>query len=159
MATSVIIDNLINSKRYFLVFTDDEFSIVEKNWNKQDVLLVGLSTHPVFENKTRWSELRPLHYNFLIMKNLDQAWNIPESEWFNENNKTISSLHFLLKCLIKCLEIRSDAKIDVVRIQSYGENTVTINYNATITIESIKMPKVDPDPRARFTVVVDNTNA
>lgn len=156
MATTVLLDDHVQNKSFHLVFTDKEFVVIDTHWNDQDRLLVDLSDTVVFENRTRWSELSPMHYQLLITKNLSRLDALSDDEQMDENNETVKSLHFLITGLLKCLETNTGSNIDLMRIERIADDNITFTFSARVCLQignkSAKECRNNP-----FRIVVDNT--
>lgn len=157
MPTTVIIDFIPQDRRFFLLFTDKEFKRVDERWQHEEPLLRELSGNKLFEGKTRWSELRPTQFNFLLMKALHKVSALEVTEQQNEEHPVVHSLHFLIMALIRCIENSSETNVEVLRLKQYDVYTVSFEFNGAVTINLNQNENEDPAKCVKPKLVVDNT--
>lgn len=150
MALVVINDYVVN-QRYDLVFMNEDFDAVKSVWEDEDSLLHQLQHVPYFKDRFRWCDLDPSHFRFMIARNLSKAAQLPKSDKLDLDDPIIRSMNFLICCLIRSLELRSDSFIEVMKIIRIDERDITIEY------QSIMLPDTDPGGRGKLSVIVDNT--
>lgn len=149
--TAIIINDYPTDRRTQLVFTPDDFEIVENNWEETDRLLMGLREVDQFKGRERWCDLDPTHWRILILSNLVKAAALDEETSRDAGHPVIKSLHFLIAGLIVCLELRSESKIELMHINRVGNDEVAYDYAACLNMA------VDRLRPTSFRVVVDNT--
>jgi hypothetical protein len=152
MSTTVIVENLNTNNRVFLLFSDKEIKIAEKFWDTQDSTLLELKPNKLFENRTKWSELDPIHYKFLIISIMNILFSKNSSpKVLNDSNPVVQRLNFLICCFLKCLEIKCQSTIDLLKIKRYDDKNVSFEYQASIFLSAQDSKKTD------LKVIVDNT--
>jgi hypothetical protein len=154
--TTVIIDNHLINERRTIIFTDKEFKKVQELWNNTDPAIAELAQDgSIFENCSKWSDLRALHYKFLIAKNLITFDELPADQKNKEQNDTVRSLYFLLMALVRCLELRADTNVELVKVQRFSGSLINFEYSGSVALNVT--PVVKKKPTRNLTVIVDNT--
>jgi hypothetical protein len=153
MATTVFVDDYVNGERYYVTMGETELGRVEDNWDNQDRLLVDLSHTRFFDGKTRWSELRPVHYKVLILRNFVHMDNIKPAQRLDPSNPVVKSLYFLIGAFVKCLSDRADTHVEFLKIQRFTPDQINFDYHASLILEL----EAAPSQERGLKVVVDNT--
>lgn len=151
MTVSIIITDFEIDKRIYINLEQEDFDFIKKVWNTEDKLLVELQDSPIFENKTKWSDLSPMHYRLMILKNLSLMVALTNEERMDFLNPTIKSLRFLLSALVYSLEMKSESLVELMRITRINDMQVIFDYSANINICFEKQI-----PNNKLRVVVDN---
>jgi hypothetical protein len=150
---SVITNDYVSNKRVQMFFEPEDFVLVDTNWEMSDRLLSELQALPVFRGRTRWCDLEPAHYRILVSRNLQSVAELNDLERLDTRNPNVASLNFLLCAMIRCIEHRSDAHIEMMKIVRVVDGPVVVEYAAVLRLES------RPQERTveTLSVVVDNT--
>lgn len=155
MSVTVILDDFSLDKRSIFFFSDAEFSKIDTNWEKSDVLLVELNKHELFKNCNRWCDLKPLHYKLMIIKNLSLYNSLTEIEKEDYNNPVVASLLFLIAGMIKSIETRADTSIELFKIQKINEFSINFEYTGSLNLQSFG--NISKNISRDLKIVVDNT--
>ena len=151
--TTVILNDFVSDRRTAILFNyPQDFERVDKYWETEDEVLVGLQENESFRDRRRWCDLSPTHFRFLIMANLNKVANLTDEEQADTTNQTMASLTFLLTGFIKCLEMRTESTLELMRINRLGEGEVLYDYAGSINmhLDSLR-------PKSGLRVIVDNT--
>ena len=132
---SVIIDDLKNDKRFFLVFNDDDFTLVKESWEKVDQGLVNLQNNPLFKGFTKWCDLFPIHFKSMIAHNMAAFLELPAEMQVNFENPVSRSLNLILMGFIKCLDDKCDSNIELIKIKAITGHDIIIEFSATLTAD------------------------
>jgi len=156
--TTVILNDFVNDRRTAILFNyPQDFQRVNTFWEKEDELLVALHAlhqNESFRDRKRWCDLTPTHFRFLIMATLTKAASLSDEEQGDHTNVVMASLTFLLTGFIKCLELRTESTLELMRINRLGESEVLYDYAGSInmSLDSLR-------PKSGLRVIVDNTGA
>jgi hypothetical protein len=135
VTTTVIINDFSLDRRTAIMFNHpQDFVQIEANWEREDKLLRDLGGTEAFQGKTRWCDLTPSHFRFLIMAALTKVADIPETESTQPGNQEMATLTFLLTGFIKCLEDRTESTIDLMRINRLSEDEILYDYAGSINM-------------------------
>lgn len=157
MALAIINDYVVN-RRMKLYLDEDDFQFLEDNWNNQDELLLELQHTQMFSGVTRWCDLSPHHYKFMIATNIAKAFQQIKDEEMTEANAVVRSLNFLICGLIRCIEARAECHIEMIRFARVGSLDVAVEFEAALAMEEeIKSGEL-LDKQPGLSVVVDNSN-
>lgn len=150
--TTVILNDFVSDRRHAILFNPHDFERVDKFWETEDQLLAGLQDNESFRDRKRWCDLSPTHFRFLIMANLNKVAALTDDEQGDTTNPTMISLTFLLTGFIKCLEMRTESTLELMRINRLGEGEVLYDYAGSINmhLDSLR-------PKSGLRVIVDNT--
>jgi hypothetical protein len=155
--TTVVVDDMVSDRITTFAVNDENRAFVKKHWDQSDKILAGLQQLSLFENRSRWCDLEPLHFRVLLVQNLDLYARLSETEVENPENATVKSLTFLLTALIYCVEQRS--MMDVRFLTVTRINALDVAYEVSARFEA-EMGFPGPRKAApRLTVIVDNTKA
>ncbi len=153
MTTTVIINDFSIDRKTAIMFNHpQDFVQVEAVWEKEDKLLRELGSNESFAGKTRWCDLTPSHFRFLIMATLSKLAMITEAQSMQPGNLEMASLTFLLTAFIKCLEDKTESTIELMRINRLGEDEVLYDYAGSINMHFDTLR-----PKKKLRVIVDNT--
>jgi hypothetical protein len=153
--TTVILNDFVTDSRTAILFNyPQDFQRVNTFWETEDQLLTNLQGNEAFKDRTRWCDLSPTHFRFLIMSNLNKVSALNDDERGDPNNIIMASLTFLLTGFIKCLETRTESTLELMRINRLGDHEVLYDYAGSInmSLESLR-------PKSGLRVIVDNTGA
>jgi hypothetical protein len=154
LLTAVVVDDLVTNQRYNVTLSDAETEKVEKNWNRPDVLLDGLSsTTALFSGRSTWADLRPLHFKILILRNFCHLDELTLEEKQNAKHPAIQSLYFLIAALIKSLVQHADTSLLFLKLTRLAPDRISFDYNATVLLELEGSEPLD----SGLKIVVDNT--
>jgi hypothetical protein len=158
MALAIINDYVV-SRRMKLFLDEDDFAILNDNWETENELLVDLQHTQAFSGKTRWCDLAPFHYKFMIATNIAKAFQQIKDDEVIEANAVVRSLNFLICGLIRCIEERAECHIEMIRFARVGSMDVAVEFEAALAMEeSIKGGPVEVEKQPGLSVVVDNSN-
>lgn len=151
--TTVIINDLSVDQRHVILFhRPDDFQRADQFWEVEDPILIALQHTDFFIGRKRWCELNPQHFRFLLMNSLSKVAALSVEEQGNENNKVMADLTFLLTTLIKCLELRTESTIELMRFNRLTENEMLYDFTASVNLHlDNKKP-----PTKGLRVIVDN---
>jgi hypothetical protein len=155
MVTSVFVDDYINNERYHITIGDKDRKKVEDNWFSKDTLLIDLMNVKFFENKTKWCELRPLHFKVLILRNFLHLDTLKLHQKNDHGHPIVQSLYFLIAGFIKSLNDHADTNVEFLKILRIGNNDINFDYHASLVLQVDMQNSND----ANLKVVVDNTKA
>lgn len=158
MATTVLLSDFTTNKHFHLVFTEVEFATIEANWEKEDKLLVEVSSTSTtsFKGRTRWCDLTPFHYQVLLTQNLAMLVDLTDDEQMDESNEVVKSLHFLITGLIKALENGTNSNVELLRIDRVNDETINFSFHGSQCL-NLAVTKKDKKKTDSFKIVVDNT--
>lgn len=148
---SILVNDYVSNDNYYLHHTDNDLKKIEDNWYHQDSLLVNLQHTSLFKNRTRWCDLKPIHFNLLIVRNFVHIDNLKHSQRHDCSHPVLQSLMFLILALAKCLYVNSDSNVEFLKINRIKSDVVNFSYQASICLEIIK------EEQRELKVVVDNT--
>lgn len=151
---SVIIDDLKNDRRFFMIFNDDDFNIVNESWDKIDQGLMNLQNNPLFKGFTKWNDLFPIHFKSMIAHNMAAFLDLPGEMQVNFENPISKSLNLVLMGFIKCLNDKCDSTIEMMKIKAITGHDIIIEYSATFTADV----RHYISPNNFLKIVVDNDN-
>lgn len=153
MSTSCILNDYVKRKRASLLFNADNFSPVIQAWENEDQMLLDLQHVQVFKGFTKWNQLEPVHFRLLVTNAINSRDKlVPAEKHFDDTERPVASLYFLIMGLVYCLQRRTGAAIDTMKIFRVSEIDVTFEFTLTIMPEERRKPK-----QPGLTVVVDNT--
>lgn len=154
MATNCIIDDYVLRNRSSLLFNDQNFLPLLQMWDKADDQLLTLGHIPLFDSKIAFAHLDPIHFKLLITDVLNKRdKEIGNGPVFNESLPVVKRLYMLLMGLIYCMQVRTGAAVDNMRVSRISDIEVTFEF----TITMISEKKKDPPPKSGLQVIVDNT--
>lgn len=156
MTTACIINDFIQNRRMFLLFSEAEFQRIDAVWNNSDRLLADLQSNELFQGRTRWCDLEPFHFGCIIMKNLTYAAELKLDEQNDERNSVVRSLHFLLMALVRAIECKAHCSVEILHVNRIAETEVAFNYSAAINM-AIELNRNGKDNQ-KLRIIVDNTN-
>lgn len=152
MTTVVINDFETNRNTAILFNKPHDFERADAFWETEDKLLVGLQEQAFFKDRTRWCDLDPTHFRFLLLDNLNKMAALNDAEQADPSNPVMASLTFLLTSFIKCLEERTESTVEMMKLNRIGENEVLYDY-----VCSMNMQLDFSRPKKGLRVIVDNT--
>jgi hypothetical protein len=148
----VIINDFVSDRRTEITFNHpQDFQRVDAMWEDEDQLLRELQTTEAFKGKTRWCDLTPMNYRFLLMNVLNKVSALSDEEQSDPGHEAMSSLTFCLSALLKCLEDRSQSTVELLRVNRLGEQEMLYDFTASVNMQ------LERKPTKGFRVVVDNT--
>lgn len=151
MSTVIIVNDFVKNSHWTWCYNEDSFPLVEENWQKEDRLLVDLSTTKLFLGRKTWNSLKPIHYNLLITRNFVHMDALSNTEQSDPTNEVMVSLYFLLGSLTKSIGDSIDANVDVLKVRRIDLETVHFDFSASLMLD---LNQVSSSP---FKIVVDNT--
>ena len=158
MATACLIDDYVINKRSSLLFNENQFKVVIDQWHNSDPLLNELQSWDVFKGKDTWNKLDPLHFRMLISTVFSaRDKKIEADDLFNDSLPLVQSLYFLLMGLAYCLQLRTGAAVDNMRVMRVNANDVSFEFNISIIAEKKPIIALPAPPKTGLKVVVDNT--
>lgn len=155
MATSCVINDYVRRARASLLFTESNFENLIKQWDVDSQMLTDLQSIALFKGYTKWSKLEPFHWRLLItntFNNRDKG--VDPAKHYDDSNTVVSTLYFLLMGLIYCLQQRTTAAVDSIRVMRVSELDVTFEF----TVVMISEEKKKAPPKPGLSVIVDNTD-
>lgn len=151
--TTVVINDFATDRRVAILFNHPhDFAQVDAYWEREDKLLVDLSSTDAFKDRRRWCDLTPTHFRFLIMSTMNKVSALTDEEQADNTNETMASLTFLLTAFIKCMEDLTESTIELLRVNRLGEDEILYDYSG-----SINMHLDNLRPKNGLRVIVDNT--
>ena len=130
--------------------TDQENVVLR--WEDSDKLLKDLQQVEKFRGCTRWCDLNPGHFKFLLARNIDKTFDllgsfemnsISESELYSHD--TMKSLRFILMAYCYCLELQTDGEIEIIKIARV--RSMNINVTLSMYIDNNYRSMVPKTPR------------
>jgi hypothetical protein len=122
------------SGRYMtIVYSPEDRETVDQYWNDTDNILLNIQQLPPFKGRTRWCDLTPLHFKFLMTRAIEQTFDLladePDEELGEELNQrpTIASMNFIIMGYAKAYETASGSQIENLRINRHDVNEITLN--------------------------------
>lgn len=158
MTSTVIIDNYAQDKRFFILFTEEEFAQLNDVWDQNSALLEEYSKIDLFRGMKKWSDLTIQHFNFLLIKSLTDYFQQPDEIQFDDEHPITASLRFFITALLKKLVLTTNMNVEVLKIKYLNDYTVNfeVQSNLTLTLGNKDTTKED-SKKSALTVVVDNT--
>ena len=151
--TTVVINDFETNRRLAILFNHPhDFARADAEWEREDKLLIEMQKHIAFKERTRWCDLDPTHWRFLILEYLNKMAKLNDTEMYDTQNPVMADLTFLLTSFIKCLEERTEGTMELMRLNRVGENEVLYDYSG-----SVNMQLDFARPKKGFRVIVDNT--
>jgi hypothetical protein len=147
-----MIEDYITSSATYTIFGDEEKDPLIESWDKEDHLLLGLQHTLLFNGYTRWSELRPKQFKFLIIHNLELFYELDKVDRKDPDHPVVVSLDNLISGLIHCLFLHADIRLEFLKIQRVAPAVVNFDFHASVMLENVK----GSSPPG-LTVIVDNT--
>lgn len=158
MATSVLIDDYVINKRSSLLFNENQFKSVVDRWKNTDPLLIELQNWEAFKGKDTWDKLDPAHFKMLILTVFSARDNkVKSAEYFDETNPLIHSLYFLLMGLAYCIQLRTGAAMDQMRVMRINVNELSFEFNISMISDRKQILALPSPPKSGLKIVVDNT--
>lgn len=153
--TTAVINDLAADQRHVILFNrPNDFQRADAYWETEDDLLANLQHTDFFIGRTRWCDLDPQHFRFLLMDNLTRVAALTTEEQDDPSNPTMSSLTFLLTTFIKLLEQRTQSTLELMRINRLAEHEVLYDFSSSVNLHlDSKTP-----PRQGLRVIVDNSD-
>jgi hypothetical protein len=150
--TLTVINDFVSDRRTEITFNHpQDFVRAEAQWEMEDPLLTKLQNTDAFRGMTRWCDLNPVHYRFLLSSILDKVSKLSDEDQSDPMNEAMVNLTFCLTLMIKCLEDRSESVIELMHINRLGDKEVLYDFTATVNMQ------IDLRPKRGFKVIVDNT--
>jgi hypothetical protein len=132
--------------------------MVVDRWKNTDPLLAELQNWDVFQGKDTWNKLEPAHFKMLILTVFSARDNkVPVADHFDENNPLVKSLYFLLMGLAYCIQLRTGAAVDQMRVMRINNNELSFEFNISMISDRKQMLALPTPPKSGLKVVVDNT--
>jgi hypothetical protein len=154
LLTTILVDDLVKNERYNISLSSRETDKVETNWNRPDVLLDGLSANTkLFEGRSTWADLRPLHYKILILRNFLHLDSLSLEQKCDTTHLAIQSLYFLIAAFIRSIADHADANILFLKLTRLTVDRMSFDYTASLLLELENSEPVD----SGLKIVVDNT--
>lgn len=159
MATSCLIDDYVVNKRSSLLFSEAQFKTVVDKWKSTDPLLTELQEWDVFQGKDTWNKLEPAHFKMLIMTVFSARDNkLKSNEHFEETQPLIQSLYFLLMGLAYCIQLRTGAAVDQMRVMRINNNELSFEFNISMISDRKQIFALPSPPKSGLKIVVDNSD-
>jgi hypothetical protein len=95
----------------------------------------------------------------MITLNLSKIAMKPKADGFDLSDPIVKSLVLLISILIRCLEKRCDADIELLKLNRVGALDVCVEFSAMMSMDEppkFKKSKTK-DSKKKMTVIVDNT--
>jgi hypothetical protein len=150
MSSTVLVNDFVNNERFYVTLGPKEDKKLEEYWFKSDQLLDEISHTPIFKGLKTWNQLRPSHYQILILRNFVHLDRLTVIEKQDVMHPVLQSLYFLIACLIRSLLEHSESDIEYLKLTRLTKDRLNFDYHASITIE------IEP-VESSLKVVVDNT--
>jgi hypothetical protein len=158
MTTACFIDDYVINKRSSLLFNESQFKVVIDQWKNTDPLLGELQSWDVFKGKDTWEKLDPIHFKMLISTVFSaRDKKVESTDLFNDALPLIQSLYFLLMGLAYCIQLRTGAAVDNMRVMRIDANEVSFEFNISIIADKKPITALPAPPKFNLKVVVDNT--
>lgn len=151
--TTVVINDLVADQRHVVTFArPTDFQRADAYWETEDKLLVGLQHTVQFAGRKRWCDLTPNNYRFLIMNNLSKVSALSLEEQNDPKNEVMMSMTLLLTAFIRCLELRTESTVELMKLIRLADHEVLYDFSASINlhIDGKKAPK------KKLRVIVNN---
>lgn len=156
--TTVFITDHVTSRRDGLAFSEEDFAMVDRQWDVEQEQLLALQDIDVFADKTRFSQLATEHFRALIQQGLAHYAKLTDDERADASHPTVRLVHFLTLAMIHRMETDTGQRIELMRINRISEFNITFDISATMDMNFIKPTVAKPQVATpAFTVVVDNT--
>lgn len=151
--TTVIINDFETDRRMEILFNyPQDFEQIDTHWEKEDKLLVDMQGNDFFKGHSRWCDLNPTHYRFLLAATLNKVSMLSDEQQGDSLNQTMATLTFVITGFIKCMEERTESSLELMRINRIGENEILYDYSGSVNMH------LDTSRRKKgLRVIVDNT--
>lgn len=151
--TTIIINDFVTDRRMEILFNHpQDFEQIDQYWEKEDKLLLEMQGNEFFKGHTRWCELNPTHFRFLLMATLNKVAVLTDEQQADSADQTMASLTFVITGFIKCMEDRTESTLELMRINRLDENEVLYDYTG-----SVNMHLETSRRKKGLRVIVDNT--
>jgi hypothetical protein len=158
MLTLAIINDYVVDRRMKLFFDQDDYDMLEEQWDVKDEILVDLQSTSLFAGRMTWAALDPMHYRLLIATTMSKTFAFIDEEKEAEANAAVESLTFLVSALIRCIEDRGDCHVEMIRLVRVGDLDLVVEYQASLSMEEdLPKARVHAKPAKGIQVVVDNS--
>jgi hypothetical protein len=154
--TTVFLNDYVEKRRTGLTFAEDDFIMVEARWESEEQQLVALQNIDVFAGLTRYSQLSTEHFRVLLQQALIHYAKLPEGDKADPSHPTTALAHFLILSLARCVEIKTGAVVELLRINRISPQDISFDFSAVMDMNFAKPPVVKSDDEP-FKIVVDNT--
>lgn len=137
----VIYDDLLNGHKFTMILDRSQFDEINEHWNSEDKLLWELKDTPIFEGATRWSELKPIHFKLLIIRNVIHLDKLGLKEKQDVKQPIVKSLHNLIGGLIRSIEERTDVTIECLKIQRINVEKINFDLKGSLDLNEFEYRK------------------
>lgn len=152
MATTVIVNDYEACRRSVVILDTSDFEFVARMWSTPDRILAELQAHPLYAGRTRWCDLDPPHFRYMIVLTMVRVAKLEEDARNDAANPVVRSLHFLMTALIACLQARSETNIELIRFNRVSQTEIVYDFSASLNLAA------DPQkPASGLKMVIDNT--
>lgn len=159
MASACVIDDYVLNKRTSLLFNENQFNVVTNQWQNSDPLLAELQNWEIFKGKDTWDKLDPIHFKMLISTVFSaRDKKLPANEIFNDAQPLVQSLYFLLMGLAHCLQLRTGAAVDNMRVMRINDNDISFEFNISLISDRKPILSLPSPPKTGLKIIVDNTS-
>lgn len=159
MSTNCLIDDYVTNKRSSLMFNEQQFKSVIGKWKQTDPLLTELQEWDVFVGKDTWNKLEPAHFKMLILTVFSARDNkLKAAEHFDETQPLVQSLYFLLMGLAYCIQLRTGAAVDQMRVMRINNNEISFEFNISMISDRKQIFALPAPPKSGLKIVVDNSD-
>lgn len=156
MPTQVLVYDAVAERSWDLLFSDDAMETITKNWATADKLLTDLKDTNLFDGASQWDQLKPVHYKTLIASNFMHLDRLSEEQLKNLHNPVSVSMSFLVGCLIKCVSMRSQLDVEMLKIRRFSTDKVQYDFTCSLNQDHTKPDTPAPETKGPK-LVVDNT--
>ncbi len=149
--TVVVINDFEHDRKHVLALDSEDFARVHATWERSDTVLVGLQDNPLFAGRLTWADLDPTHFRVMIMRNLSMLVALPREQAEERGNAVVRSLIFLVSALVHCVERRTEAQVEMLRLNRITDTEVSFDFHGSLNLA------VDyPRPKPGLRVIVNN---
>lgn len=155
---TIVVNDYSSNYKSFISYDLQNIAMVMDRYRAVDDHLVKLQILPEFEGYTRWDELTPNHYRFLIGRALTVIDSLAPEDRSDSRNPDVTTTNFIIAAFVIRLEELTCSEIEHFRINRFDEHAVTYDYSGTFEIQYDR-PRGKPIDHSSnpFSIVVDNT--
>lgn len=133
---TTILDS-VSGRNMTVVYTPEDRKGVIPVWEQTDVLLQDIQNLAPFKGRTRWCDLEPTHFKFLLTRAIERVFDLLNAQQDDipdhlNDHSVINTMNFLLMAYAHSYELGSDSQIETIRVTRHSVNEITIMVSAFV---------------------------